>query len=504
MARHRPPTFAQDLHDVLAGPLIHQLAEDLAGCFPRRRRHPIALHLGFLALQRSAGSANALDAELAAPGMWRLTVDTYNRGATLHGDGLTVGRYLPILTSDTFRHLRDTLTEPDNLDTLLDAHIRRSVILATAVGLLPDRGGSLTHPDPRRTLYGDGTIVRPLYRPDTPGRIDPDIAQHVRHDGPHWGNNFVLAYCRGPAPHQRVILGAARVDDPGREADTAVALFDRIIAQAGSRIQAVVYDGALRGVHHNQLMRDRGVLVITKVHAASRRDGIKTARTRPLGTRAHHLDEQRCVHTLVIHDGAIHEAVIDAAGDLQLTAPLVRQQVRRTRSQAGGYRFALGVIIACPRQPFTVWISPHPHADQLRLLPESDDGFAKLYGLRNDAESNNNSYKRTLPGRRAVGLGWRRQLLDVTGWATLVNSRAYARHGPPLPATVQVEPPPALRSGPAGAPSATVTPTPARHPPARQPSWERRWLGQLGRLIAAWAFPSARARHRVPDEAPPP
>ena len=436
MVRHRPPTFSQDLQDVLAGPLIHRLAADLAHVFPRRRRHPLALHLGYLALQRAAGSANRLDAELAAPGVWTRAIDAYNHGARAHGDGRTLPPHLPRLTADTFRHARDTLTTDEHLPAVMAALTVQSLDAAIAIGLLPDRGGSLTHPDPTRTIYGDGTIVRPLYRPDTPGRVDPDIAEHYRHDGAHWGNNLVLAYVRGPEPHRRVILGAARVDQPGREADTAVELFRSIVARADGRVQAIAYDGAFRGIHHNTLMRDLGVVVITKVHAAARRDGTKITRTIPLGIRTHQPSGQACTHTLVINDGAIHETHIDAAGQHHLSGPLARKQVRRSRSRARGYRFSLGVTIDCPREPFTAWFSVHAHADQLRLLPEADPDFAKLYGLRNDAESNNHSYKRTLPGRRAAALGWRRQLLDLAGWAILVNSRAHARHhpGPPTPA----------------------------------------------------------------------
>lgn len=432
MARYRPPTFSQDLQAVLAGPLIHQVAADLPEVFTRRRRHPLAMHLGYLTLQRAIGSGSRLDAEFAA-GAWARAIDAYNLGACRYGDGRTLGAHLPRLTADGFRASREALIAPENLPAVLEAVTARSVVLATTVGLLPSQGGSLTHPDPRRTIYGDGTIVRPLYRPDTPGRHDPDIAQHHRHDGAHWGNNFVLAYCRGSQPHQRVILGVARVDAPGGEAETAAELFSRIVPVAAPRVQAIVYDGAFRGTHHNRLMHELGVLVITKVHAAARRDGEKIVRTIPLDTRTHTVAGQPCRHTLVINDGAILEALIDAAGDLQLSAPLSRKQVRRSYSDRNGYRFTLGVTIDCPRQPFDAWFSIHPHADQLRSLPESDPDFAAIYGLRNDAESNNNSYKQTLPSRRAAALGWRRQLLDVTGWAVLVNSRAHQRHGPPAP-----------------------------------------------------------------------
>lgn len=86
------------------------------------------------------------------------------------------------------------------------------------------------------------------------------------------------------------------------------------------------------------------------------------------------------------------------------------------------------------------WFAIHDRADKMRLIAETDPDFTRLYGLRNDAESNNNSYKRTLPSRRAAALGWRRQLLDVLGWALLVNSRAVGRYTQAAP-----QPPVAVR-----------------------------------------------------------
>ena len=49
------------------------------------------------------------------------------------------------------------------------------------------------------------------------------------------------------------------------------------------------------------------------------------------------------------------------------------------------------------------WIYWGP--DQLRLLPELDPHFQRLYGLRNDSESINRGYKRTLFADRAAARG---------------------------------------------------------------------------------------------------
>ena len=46
------------------------------------------------------------------------------------------------------------------------------------------------------------------------------------------------------------------------------AVVDRRIAADAPGLQGVIYDGALRGVHHQRLLRDLGLLPINKVTAA--------------------------------------------------------------------------------------------------------------------------------------------------------------------------------------------------------------------------------------------
>lgn len=342
------------------------------------------------------------------------------------------------LTSDTYRHARDRLVTDDNLDALLTSFTRHSVRIARAVGLLdPNGGGSRTRPHPSRTIYGDGTVVRPLYRPTNSGRRDPDAEEHTRHDGPIWGNDLVAVATRGPEAQRRVILAVGRVHTRGREADTAVELIRRVHAEAGDGIQAVVYDGAFRGVHHETIMSELGLIVVNKVHPAGRDGDDRTYRQIPLGQWTHTVRRRPCLHTLVASAGAVHDSTLDDSGRLVLSGPLARHQIRRyERGRLGGWRFTLGVKVPCPKAAFTAWISPHPQLgdpghgrpDQLRLIPEADPYFQTLYGLRNDSEAINSAYKRTLLADRAAALGWRRQVLDLVSWALLTNTLAWHRH----------------------------------------------------------------------------
>jgi hypothetical protein len=279
--------------------------------------------------------------------------------------------------------------------------------------------------------------VRPLYRPTNSGRTDPDAEEHVRHDGPIWGNDLVAIAVRGPEAHRRAILAVGRVHERGREAETAVELIRQVHRHAGDAIQAVVYDGAFRGIHHETIMNELGFIVVNKVHPANRNGDTRTYRQVPLGQWTHTVRKRTCTHTLVAHGGAVCDSTLDDTGQLLLSDPLERRQVRRyERGRTGGWRFTLGVTVNCPKEPFVAWISPHPkpdengygRPDQFRLLAEADPYFQTLYGLRNDSENINSNYKRTLVADRAAALGWRRQVLDLLSWAILNNTIAWQRH----------------------------------------------------------------------------
>ena len=61
------------------------------------------------------------------------------------------------------------------------------------------------------------------------------------------------------------------------------------------------------------------------------------------------------------------------------------------------------------------------------LEPDRRPAFAGLFRRRNDAESINRALEDTLWLGRAHSLGHRRQLLNLLGYALMVNSLAVAR-----------------------------------------------------------------------------
>ena len=127
-------------------------------------------------------------------------------------------------------------------------------------------------------LYADGKVVTPLFRAK-PGdkridkstgevhypRVEPDAGFHVEGTGKMvWGTKFVIVAARHPEPHSRFILDVACVETSGAEAATAL---DRFVGLAPlvPGAQGVVYDTAVRGVHHQRLIRDLGWVSVNRV-----------------------------------------------------------------------------------------------------------------------------------------------------------------------------------------------------------------------------------------------
>lgn len=273
-----------------------------------------------------------------------------------------------------------------------------------------------------------------------PHRQDPDAADHHRRDGAITGQNFVSLYARGEMPHQRVVLAAGRVEAPGKEADAAVALLQDLHPVCGSGMQVVVYDGALRGTHIDTLMTGCGVLVVNKVHSSSatakRRGKTRKPRWHTLGTWQHDTTTGPCSHNLAAVDGAVTEVALDETGTPVIAARLERKQVKRRRRADGTYHFNVAYQVPCPAGAFLAWNTPHgtaggddhKHADATRVIAEGEDDFTRLYAVRNDAESANSQFKRTLLVDRAMSLGGRRRLLDMLCFALLNNAITQAHH----------------------------------------------------------------------------
>jgi hypothetical protein len=477
VARTQALTTAQQITAVFRHPALYELAAVIPDRSPvgRPAQHPGYLLLGYGVLARVFRSGARVEAELAQPAMWRLVTETVADMADRLPDGLTrlPGDRPP--GWDAWKYARNRhLTDPDLLAELGDRFTAAAVVQAKSMGLLDPAGpGSLCHPDRSSVVYGDGTVIRPMYRPprakrvtdkrtgaakviyldaadnpiDAPARrFDPDAADYHGHTGPVHGQNYVCLYARGDAPHQRVVLAADRVDAPGQEAATAVELAKRLHTVAGSGMKVLVYDGALRGTHIEDLMTSCGLIVVNKVAAQPLTEDARAARGcakapkwYPLGTWEHDTPTGPCTHQLSAVNGAVCQTGLDEAGEPVVLDRLDRKQVKRSRRASGRHHFNVGYHVPCAQDPttggFLAWVTPHGEAgdtdarraENVRIIAEGEPDFTRLYALRNDAEAFNAHLKRTLLVDRAMSLGGARQLLDVVCYG-LLNNAVTAHH----------------------------------------------------------------------------
>jgi hypothetical protein len=351
------------------------------------------------------------------------------------------------------------LSDPAILELLGEIHRKAAARQAIQLGLLdPRAGGSWTRPHLDRLLYGDGKVITPLYRAKPgdvrldratgelrPLRAEVDADLHVEGTGEAaWGTKFVVLATRGAAVHSRLLLDVAFVENKGGEAATAMRCLERT-ASLSPGAQGVVYDMALRGIHHQSILRDLGLLPINRVTAA---------RANPKGPRRdrreHRIEKMVFVEAktvtqrdgstrkvdLYARAGTIGVGSLAADGELVFT-PLSRVRTHRNADR-GGYRWYNDYRLPESLGAGVVTIRLHGNAEDgarrfnrtenVRPIPPDDPGFPELFRRRNDAESINRALEDTLWLGRAHSLGHRRQLLNLIGYAVMVNSLALSRH----------------------------------------------------------------------------
>jgi hypothetical protein len=303
-------------------------------------------------------------------------------------------------------------------------------------------------------LHADGKVVAPLYKAK-PGEIrvdkstgeirefrhERDARLHFEGDGEAaWGTKFVLVAARGEQVRSRVILDVERVPEPGQEATVAMACFTRL-ASLVPGAQGVIYDTALRGVHHQVLLRELGLLPVNRVTAA-----VKGARSprRAEGRRVEktvHIEDKTVFRSsgtkeavrLFARAGAIGILRLSVDGR-QLFEQLPRIRTHRTRGRNGLYRWYNDYELPAHEGGGTVTVRLHGNAqdrerrlnrtENVRPIPPSDPDFPGLYARRNDAESINRGLDDSLYLGRAHSRGQLRQQVELLAYALVVNSIA--------------------------------------------------------------------------------
>jgi hypothetical protein len=244
-----------------------------------------------------------------------------------------------------------------------------------------------------------------------------------------------------------VILDIDWVPRPGGEAAVAMGCFERV-APLLPGAQGVIYDTALRGVHHQRLLRDLGWLSINRVTAAvagasdPRRDeGQREPKSAHVEDRTIQTPDGHAVSVrLYARDGALGIGTLTDKGDLRFT-PLRRLRTHRNRDKTGKYRWYNDYQLPEHLDGGIITVRLHGTDDDtrrkfnrtenVRPIPPGDPDFLRLYPRRNDAESINRGLDDSLWLGRAHSVGHQRQHLNLIGFALMINSLARARHRQP-------------------------------------------------------------------------
>ena len=257
--------------------------------------------------------------------------------------------------------------------------------------------------------------------------------------GPRWvaGTKFNLISARSNTG--RMILDVAYV----KSNEAAVAIESlRSLKPYCPGAQACVWDMALRGVHLQIILRELGWLPVVRV--ADKTHTKVRGKSVAYQDKFVHVENQTVTgsdglaRTVEIYAkaGAIGLAELDETGG-QHFVPLKPGTIRR-RVDKCGFRWYREYVLPETYGGSVVTVRLHGdandekrgfnRAENVRAIPAGTPDFNRLHVLRSDAESINRGLEDTLFLNRAGSLGWRRQRLELLGYALLVNSLTLARH----------------------------------------------------------------------------
>jgi hypothetical protein len=183
IVRTQALTTAEQIDAIFSHPTLYRVAAAVPYRQPvgRPPLHPAWALLGYGVLARVFRSGARTEAELASPGVWPRILDCATLVAQTHPDlEIPPGNLNRPPNWAAWKNARNRyFANPELMPLLLTAFTEAAVEQAHAFGLLDTRGpGSLCHPHPSRVVYGDGTVIRPMYRPPAATRrTDPKTGE---------------------------------------------------------------------------------------------------------------------------------------------------------------------------------------------------------------------------------------------------------------------------------------------------------------------------------------
>lgn len=345
----RVSTFDR-IEAVLRNEAIYELAklvpERVEGEAGRPCDFPPYMLFVFEALISVFGSARKTETEIADRNVWHFMRRIVKK---VHKDDRSM--WLPPQRYKRHHYLYGRnryLTNPVILEQIQEKHREIAAQQANGLGLLdPDGEGSFTRPSLDRLVYADGKVVTPLYKAKPgmnrvdketgeikPVRYEADADLHMEGTGEMaYGIKFLMTAVRTSDVHGRIILDAQHVPDKGGEAKVAVESF-KAVAPHSPGIQGVIFDTALRGMHHNELMQKLGWLSINRVQGAEvvTRNGKAVKRVE----KTVHIEDKTVngkIVRLFARGGAVCVAELTETGEQELTE---LKRVRTARRDATG------------------------------------------------------------------------------------------------------------------------------------------------------------------------
>jgi hypothetical protein len=416
------------------------------GSVGRRRTYPDFVWMLWPELRAIFGSHTAVERELRRGGWW----DYIRRELRRLRPDLPSLPAKPPRRQD-YEYMRDRYLATDEaIELELELHTRLATEQAKEAGNLdPAGGGSFTHPELSRTLYGDGKVITPLYKSET-GRVtdrrtgevrevrkDPDAGRHTEGGGDKvWGLKFAMTSTR--RPEGRFILAAERVAKGKDEAKGALEMLRRIKPLAPGA-QAVVWDRILRGTHIQTILTEIGIVPVVGVHAKESENpesGRRVSKTADLDDFTVTMPDgsTRTVH-IAACEGWASVKELTETGDPHYE-PLDLVRLHRNPDKAK-YRWYGDYTLPEEYGGAEITVRHHQNHDDdvrdlnrtenLRPIPFGSKDFTRLEPRRLDAESINRGIEDSLFINRASAKGWRRQMVDLLGYARLVNAITLAR-----------------------------------------------------------------------------
>jgi hypothetical protein len=421
------------------------------GSVGRSRTYPEFIWTLWPVLRDIFGSHRAVERELGRGGWWR---DISRDLGRLRPDLPKLPRKPP--RRQDYEYMRDRYLATDEaISRSLEIHTEVSIRQAKEGGNLdPHGGGSFTHPEITRCLYGDGKVITPLYKAK-PGtttvnrktgevrevRSDPDARLYTEGGGDTVrGIKFAMVSTR--RPEGRFIVAIEHVGKDRDEAKAALQMLRRAKPHAPGA-QAVVWDQILRGVHINTILTEIGLIPVVGVHAKEnpsrgkgRRAGTFVPKTVDLDDIEVHMPDgtTRVAHVAACNGAASLKEIVETGEPYY--GPLERVRIQRPEDKEG-YRCYGSYRLPEEYGGRLITVRHHQNADDdrrglnrtenLRPIPEGSEDFARLNVLRPDAESINRGVEDCLFINRASAKGWRRLMVDLLAHARIVNAVTLAR-----------------------------------------------------------------------------